>query len=170
MKEENNTWIDNFGYAPPPWMISRRWHTHNGFSVQVPTQWNIKGCQGSNWLYAFKGIRPFTLSFNVITPSRNFVFVIFDSRPTIFAPSQLIGCSQVVLCFANPPSPVFIRSVALSMLPSGISSCVSRTVFICSFRLVIFGPFHQYTNTFRIHMECATPRSCSCLPAEFSPS
>ena len=31
--------------------------THNGFSVQVPTYWNITGCQGSNWLYAFKGIR-----------------------------------------------------------------------------------------------------------------
>ena len=85
------------------------------------------------WLYELRGVIPLLLSFNDMIPSRYFRCVVLFSRPIILASPQLISDVHVALCLANPPSPVFILSFALSTFPLSISVRVSLTLSICSF-------------------------------------
>ena len=115
--------------------MPRRGDTYNekGFSYRSFKYAHIVGCQGSIWLYEFKGMIPLLLSLIVMIPSRNFLWAVFFSLPMIFAASQLMTAEHVALCLAKPPSPVFILSFARSTFPLSISVRVSLTLSMCSF-------------------------------------
>ena len=73
------------------------------------------------------------ISFNVKYSAKNFLYTTLASRPTISTFSLSIDYLRGVLCFGCPPSPVFIISVALAVLPLVMSSCVNFTSSICPF-------------------------------------
>ena len=105
--------------------------TYKNFQVFSKNGYNVL-CQCSNWLKLFNGIMPLFFSRRDSIPSRNFRWVHPPSLPTIFAFSHSISLLHVDICFASPPSFVFILVVAESMSPASMSCFVTCTLSWCS--------------------------------------